>query len=112
MKAELKKYLFDIKEAACNIEDFVKGMEYSDYKGNALAQAAVERKFGIIGEALKRIKETDLEFIENIPEYDRIIGFRNILVHGYDVIDHEIVWAAIEKHLPKLKLKIVELLNT
>ena len=37
----------------------------------------------------------------------RIVAFRNILAHGYDTIDHEIVWHLIQQDLPVL-LEVVE----
>jgi len=33
----------------------------------------------------------------------QIIGFRNVLVHGYDAIDDQIVWQVIQQPLPVLK---------
>jgi len=35
------------------------------------------------------------------------VAFRNILAHGYDMIDHEIVWHLIQQDLPAL-LQVVE----
>lgn len=35
-----------------------------------------------------------------------IIGFRNILAHGYDVIDDEIVWDTIKNYIPQLLTQI------
>lgn len=37
-----------------------------------------------------------------IPDAARIIAFRNILIHGYAVLDHQIVWRVIHDHLPPL----------
>ncbi len=106
MQLELKKYLFDILEAIKDIENFTKGLSYSDFNENGMAQAAAERKFEIIGEALNRIKYFESSVLNNISEHHRIIGFRNILAHGYDDVDNEIVWNAIKNHLPKLKKEI------
>jgi uncharacterized protein with HEPN domain len=75
-------------------------------KRNRLLQAAVERKFEIIGAALNRIKSVDSEFVENITAYRRIIGFRNIIAHGYDIVECEVVWATVKKHLPLLKQEV------
>ena len=52
-----------------------------------------------------------LQLIEKVSEYHRIIGFRNILIHGYDIIDEMIVWKAVENHLPILVKKIKEILD-
>ncbi len=111
MKHEIKKLLFDINEAANDIENFVQDKEYFEFENNRLLQAAVERKFEIIGEALNRIKSIDSEFIENITDYRRIIGFRNMIAHGYDIIEFEIVWSAIKNHLPILKQEVIHYIN-
>ena len=106
MKKEVRKYLHDILDAVNSIENFVGKIPFDGYLQNELLQAAVERKFEVIGEALNRIKQFDPEFLENIPEHNRIIGIRNIIAHGYDIIEQEMVWAAIKNHLPVLRLKI------
>jgi uncharacterized protein with HEPN domain len=38
-----------------------------------------------------------------ITHLKRIISFRNVLIHGYDAIDDEVVWDVIETHLPLLR---------
>src|SRR3989304_7181068 len=106
MNNETKKNLIDVLQAAEEIETFVRGMDFKTYQTNVVTQRAVERDFEIIGEALNRIKNTDNELLENISEHHRIIGFRNILIHGYDVVDEGIVWKAITQHLPILVREI------
>jgi len=49
--------------------------------------------------------------IEKVSEYHRIIGFKNILIPGYDIIDEMIVWKAVENHLPILVKKVKEILD-
>lgn len=71
----------------------------------------MERDFQIIGEALNRIKKIDEGTLAAISEQHRIIGFRNILIHGYDIVDDMLVWTAVETHLPVLIAEIRELLK-
>ncbi len=59
MRLEIKKFLFDILKATEDIEEYTSGLEYSGFIGNGMVQAAVERKFQIIGEALSRIRSLD-----------------------------------------------------
>ncbi|MCX5810838.1 MAG: DUF86 domain-containing protein [Proteobacteria bacterium] len=110
MNDEIKKNLVDILQAAEEIRTFVQGMDFKAYRDSSVTQRAVERDFEIIGEALARIRKIDEGFLENISDYQRIIGFRNILIHGYDIIDDIIVWKAAENHLPILVKEIQEML--
>lgn len=111
MKDDIRKHLIDILHAAEEIETFIIGLDFTAYKKSQITQRAVERNFEIIGEALNRIRKCDEEYLENISEHYRIIGFRNILIHGYDNIDETIVWNAVKKHLPILYKEVKELLG-
>ena len=111
MNDKTPKNLIDILQAAEEVQDFVRGMDFKAYQNIRVAQRAVERNFEIIGEALNRIKNTDNETLQKISEHHRIIGFRNVLIHGYDIIDETIVWKAVTVHLPILIGEIKELLD-
>ena len=111
MKDDTRKNLIDIFQAAEEIQDFVSGMDFKAYQNNTVTRRAVERNFEIIGEALNRIKYTDSELLKRISEHHRIIGFRNILIHGYDIVDEAIVWKAVTGHLPILVGEVKEILN-
>ena len=111
MNDDTRKNLIDILQAAEEIQDFICGMDFKEYQNNLVTKRAVERDFEIIGEALNRIKLADDKVLENISEHHRIIGFRNILIHGYDIVDESIVWQATVNHLPILVKEIKELLD-
>jgi len=111
MNDDTRKNLIDVIQAAEEIQNFVRGMDFKAYQASPVTQRAVERDFEIIGEALNRIKSTDDELLGKISEHHRIIGFRNILIHGYDVVDETIVWQAVTKHLPILIGEIKKILN-
>lgn len=110
MDLDTQKSLYDVLKAAHEIADFTRGLEFRDFQGNAMARAAVERKFEIIGEALHRMEKTEATALNRISDYRRIIGFRNIIAHGYDVVDVEIVWEAITDYLPVLREEVEGLL--
>lgn len=46
-----------------------------------------------------------------ISDLGTIIGFRNVLAHGYDVVDHEVVWETIRIDLPVLAAEASTLLR-
>ncbi|MEJ5294734.1 MAG: HepT-like ribonuclease domain-containing protein [Fimbriimonadales bacterium] len=101
----------DILSAGANIQQFVAEVSFEDYIASTLLRSAVERQFEIIGEALARLSRHNPDVFAQIPNARRIIDFRNVLAHGYDVIDHEIVWQAIHEHLPQLLSVIRSMLD-
>ncbi|MDA0350521.1 MAG: DUF86 domain-containing protein [Verrucomicrobia bacterium] len=102
MDDEVAKWLFDALQASKHIRNFVKGKSYEDYRSDVLLMSGVERQFEVIGEALKRVRDRDDVFIGEIRGWRGAISFRNILAHGYDEIDDELVWGIIEDDLPLL----------
>jgi uncharacterized protein with HEPN domain len=111
MQHDVEKYVLDILTAAKDIQQFVGTMSFKEYHGNKLVKAAVERKFEVIGEALGRIARVAPDTAAAIREYEKIIAFRNIVIHGYDVVSDPIVWDVIENKLPAL-IEDVEQLHT
>ena len=109
--SDIKKYLFDVLTAAQSIEQYTADLDFADFAANDMIQAAVERKFEIIGEALSRIRRLDDSLLQRVSEHERIIGFRNVIIHGYDTIDIDIVWDAVKNHLPALKDQLRQLVD-
>lgn len=76
-----------------------------------MLRAAVERKFEIIGEALKQMFQYDPEQEAYITHAPRIIAFRNQLIHGYSRVSDEVVWSIIHDYLPLLKDEAAQLIG-
>jgi uncharacterized protein with HEPN domain len=58
---------------------------------------------------MSRILKEDAGF--NITNAKRIVGLRNQIIHGYDFVSDENIWAIIINHLPKLKTEIDTIIN-
>ena len=112
MDHDPKAYLFDIQQACDEIKQFTHGMSFEEYIHNAMVKAAVERKFLVIGEAMTKLKKEHPEILEKITDHEKIIRFRNVLVHGYDMIDDTTVWSAIKDSMPTLRLEVEKILKT
>ncbi|MDD2999739.1 MAG: DUF86 domain-containing protein [Candidatus Riflebacteria bacterium] len=97
-----EKLLFDVLSASKSIQEFTRNLDKESFQSNELIQSACERKFEIIGEALNRLKRYFPKEAAEIPEIEKIVGFRNIIAHGYDIVDSEIVWETIQLCIPKL----------
>ena len=103
MPHDPKVLLEDIRLAAQEIEQFTRDRSLTDYQSDRLLRAAVERWFIIIGEALTRLERLDASWAGRISEFRKIVGFRNVLLHGYEAIDDAIVWKTLQDYLPILR---------
>jgi len=111
MQRKAPKLLDDIHQAAAAIEQWTASRTIEQYRGDTMLRAAVERNFEIIGEALNRLAQLDPDTAERLGPYKQIIAFRNLLIHGYDIIDHQRVWHVIENDLPTLRNHAEQLLR-
>jgi uncharacterized protein with HEPN domain len=111
MERDPRAYLWDVQQAANAIEQFVAGLDAAGYAQSALVRAAVERQFEIIGEALNRLSKISPDLARRVPELREIVGFRNVLIHGYATIDHARVWQIAETSLPGLRKAVSALLS-
>ena len=93
------------------LREFTSGKTLSDYEADAMLRAAVEREFEIIGEAMAQLAKVDKTVVTRISKYQRIIAFRNILIHGYAHVDDKLVWDVVETNLSTLGGEIEALLK-
>lgn len=112
MQLKAKKLLEDIRQAVVLILEFTRGKTFDDYDNDDLLRSGVERQFEIIGEALNRLNRVDPATADKISQTRRIIGFRNILIHGYDIVENTVVWDIIENNIPDLHKGILSLLES
>jgi uncharacterized protein with HEPN domain len=87
--------LRQIADACSFVLSVTDGKTLKDYSGERLLRQAVERNLQIIGEAVGRLRRDDPETADRLSEHERIVGFQNVLVHGYDLVDDSIVWNTI-----------------
>lgn len=97
--------LKDIEQSIQLILSYAENFTLEQYKADRKTRDAVERNFEIIGEAAARLPE-EFRLDNNEVEWRIIKDFRNVIIHDYFGINNEIVWNAIQKHLPVLLLKI------
>jgi uncharacterized protein with HEPN domain len=111
MDERVKTWLFDIRMAIDEINSYFDNEErnFFSYKENRMRKKAVERNLEIIGEATNRIlaKIPDIQ----INNARKIVNLRNLVIHSYDSISDENIWAIIVNHLPPLKNNIDNLIQ-
>lgn len=87
------------------------GSDVKGYVSNELVQAAVERKFEVIGEALNQLAKLDAAMAARIPDVPQIVAFRNQLIHGYATVNPDTVWNIAQNALPGLLAAVQQLLD-
>ena len=74
------------------------------------ASAALERFIEIIGEAVKRLP-TDLRDRYPAVPWKEIAGTRDHLSHGYDDVDYQVLWDAVQRDVPVLLATVEQILK-
>jgi len=110
MRPESKKYLYDILEACEAIVEFVGNKTLADYDSDLFLRSAVERQLMIVGEALNQAVRVDEGIEKQIEDAREIIDLRNVIVHGYAVVENQTVWGILQADLPKLHRQVKQLL--
>ena len=100
-----------MKEAAQAVTDFTHGRVMENLRSDDILRSAIYYKFVIIGEALSKLRQRDQATAELLSEHGRIIGFRNQIIHGYGMVDHETTWRIIETKIPILMRELDQLLT-
>ena len=111
MQRDPRALLWDVREAALAIQTFTKDMDIAAYDNNALVQAAVERKFEMIGEALNQLSKLNAPMAARLPDLPQIVAFRNQLIHGYATVNPGTVWTIAHNSLPNLITAVQGLLD-
>ncbi len=111
MRHDVRKLCFDILQAIEELREFTKFLTFEQYCENRLVKLAVEREYEIIGEALKRMEVGFFDSFRTITDGRKIIDFRNVLTHGYDLIADKIVWSITSDDLDLLEKEITKILG-
>jgi uncharacterized protein with HEPN domain len=111
MPHKLSVSLWDMQGVMDEIAEYTAGKTLADYLNNRQLRRSVERCFIILGEALVRVREDFPQAHAEIMHATKAIGFRNHLVHRYDVVDDEEVWKIVEVSLPLMRDVVARMLE-
>lgn len=110
VRRSYRLFVEDIRDSVEKIERYIKGLSYEEFIENEIVIDAVIRNLEVIGEASTNIPEDIREKYSVIP-WKRMIGLRNIMIHGYFGVDLGIIWEIITRNLPETKPLIMKILE-
>ena len=83
------------------------GRQYDIFENDVIFRKFVERNIEILGEAMNRILKIEPDI--NITSARKIVYTRNYVIHAYDSLKPDILWAIVINHIPRLKADILRL---
>lgn len=111
MDKSVKKYFEDMLQAISEIEMAEErfGRQYDIFEEDVIFRKFVERNIEILGEGMNRILKIDPEI--NITSARKIVDTRNYVIHAYDSLKPDILWAIVINHIPRLKKEIHQIIE-
>lgn len=77
------------------------GRSRQDLDRDRMFNLALVRLIEIVGEAANRVSKQAQQDLPEIP-WREVISMRNRVVHGYDAVNFDILWAVVRDDLPPL----------
>jgi uncharacterized protein with HEPN domain len=93
---------------AAEAVELARGRKRAELDTDRLLRYALIHLVELVGEAAARVNPEAREMYSSVPLREAA-AMRNRLIHGYDVVDLDILWATITDDLPDLirRLKAV-----
>jgi len=109
-RRDYRDYLRDMLESVDDIESFIGGMSFEEFKRDKKTLNAVVRSIEVVGEAAKKIPRALRDRHKEIP-WKEMAAMRDKLTHEYFGIDVEILWKTAKDDIPPLRQPIQNFLK-
>jgi len=103
-------YIHHILDSIDLINKYLRKVDENDFIQSIELQDAVIRRFGIIGEAGKKLADLVEDKYPELP-WSEMISLRNVIIHDYIKINLEIIWDTANNDLPALRKKLLKILK-
>jgi uncharacterized protein with HEPN domain len=101
MKRDSRDYLDDILIHARKASEFIAGVSREAFATDDKTRFAVIRALEVIGEAARSVPPDVCQRFPQIP-WRRMVGMRNVLLHNYMGVDHQVVYDTATVFIPAL----------
>ena len=110
-RRDYRDYLQDILDSVNDVENFIRGMSFEEFKVDRKTISAVVRSIEGIGQASKRIPRSLKAKHKEVPWHE-MAGMRDKLIHEYFGVDVEILWKTAKDNIPPLKQLVQNMLKS
>ncbi len=106
MDDRINKYIADMLNSIAEIDEATErfGRHYDTFANDIVFRKFVERNIEILGEAMNRILKIWPDV--NVSSARKIVDTRNYVIHAYDSLKPDILWAIVINHIPRLKKEL------
>lgn len=107
---QVRAYLWDIRDAARDVAQFVRGVKFEEFEKNKVLRYAIERQLRLIGDVADHIS---LQYREKHPEIDwiKLTDLRHMLEHQYGDTLAKRLWLTATEGLPEILRHLEPLLS-
>jgi len=109
MLRDVETYLQDMLDAIARVQEYTAGMDEAALASDHRTLDAVLRNLEVLGEAAKQVPESVRGEAPDI-DWRKVAGLRDILIHGYFLVDLDIVWDIVTNRLAPLCKQLRQLL--
>ena len=102
------RQMFDYASKAGRL---AQGKRREEIEQDEILLLALTRLLEILGEAASRVPADVRSRHAKIP-WSSIVGLRNVLIHGYDHLDMDILWRVLSTDVPELIPRLQEMVKT
>jgi uncharacterized protein with HEPN domain len=103
--------LLDMLFAARDALEFADGLTKERFLSSRLHQNAIIRSLEVIGEAAGQVSPDSVAKLPQIP-WREVTGMRHRLIHGYAVVDLDLVWQVVTEKIDPLIERLTPLIPT
>lgn len=104
------QHIQNVLKAMSAAEKFVEGARLDELDDNRKKRFALQRAFGVIGDAASQLDPSIRERYSNVP-WDDLAGMRDLLTHKGFAVELEVVWTTIHDRFPEIRPHLRRILS-
>ena len=109
-KHDISVTLRQMRDFAEKTRAMTAGRQLQDLQRDDMLRLALERALEVLGEAASRLPDDFRSRYAHIP-WRQMIGMRNVLAHGYDVVRDEVLLDTATLNVPELLKQLEAMLS-